>query len=90
MDLLQNVIFPLANIAACTISFYMFWLCWQKLGYLPLEGVFALVPLLFYGIGYILLLAGFVEDLVALRGVLFFLLISPGIAAYIRLREHAK
>ena len=62
----------------------MFVLFWRREHYLPIECALAIPPLIAFGIGYIFVIAGMVQDLTALRGVLLFLLLSPGIAVYLR------
>ena len=85
--LFQTLIFPAFNLGACTFSLLMFARVYKNIGYLPKECVLAMPALIIFGVGYTLIMTGVIKDLVALRGVLFFLLLSPGIAVYLRRKD---
>lgn len=76
------------NLAACAVSIGMTLRAWWRLGYLPKDNAIALVPLTLLAFGYSLLIGGLIDSLRPwFWSAQLGLLLSPGITAFIRIRE---
>ena len=85
---LQNVVFPIVNVGASCFTLGAAWWHYRMFGSLPKAVGFPLPVVAWFGLIYILFLAGIVEvPAVFLRGTVVVLLLTPGIIAYIRIME---
>lgn len=91
--MIYEIVLPGANAFACFLSLLFMVRAKHVLGYMPIDWWIAVPSLIWIGVVYLIyLITGMSLVLLSmlLRGALTALLVTPGVAAYIRMGEFRK